>query len=438
VRDAPLDRSQQRPDSPDPEPTIWDRCRGSIVGTGAVVVVQIIVFGVLLIQRARRRRAQASLERIVQRYEVATAAGRVGVWEWNLQTNEMYVDPSLTRALGFIDGEIDNHLESWSRHVHPADASRVCREAQAHIDARTPAYDVEHRMLHQDGSIRWFMLRGCAVRLPDGRAVRIIGTETDITEQKIAETRRQEAQDALAHASQVTAMNAIVASIAHDISQPLGAILINAGACLRWLASPAPALDEIHIALLDIASAGNRARELMRRNREVLQSHSLERFALDVNSVVRDVALLARARLESHQVTLAATLSEGLPAVFGARAELEQVLLNLLVNAIKAMDTVDPQLRRIQIDSCLTAGMVRITVKDSGNGLESMAVEGTIKPSFPTTPAGTGFELAISRWIVQAHGGELWAERQDGRGAFCFTLPAADVWAVGAPAGQPQ
>ena len=132
----------------------------------------------------KRKQAEAALREGQNRYALATAAGGVGVWDWNLETNEIFVDPSLKALLGFEDGEIRNHLDDWGRRVHPEDVPAVMARASAHIAGETPSYEVEHRMLHKDGSVRWFMARGSAVQWKAGKPVRIIGTDTDITERK--------------------------------------------------------------------------------------------------------------------------------------------------------------------------------------------------------------------------------------------------------------
>ncbi len=409
------------------DPTVWDQYKSYIIGTVLLLAVKTAMIGGLLVQRARRRRTEALLKQSEQRYELATAAGRVGVWDWNLETNQIYVDPALKRALGFADHEIDNHLDSWGKRVHPEDISRVLMEAQAHIDGRTPCYECEHRMLHRDGSVRWFLARGSAERLPDGRVVRIIGTDTDITERKSAEAGLEETRHELARVARVTTLAEFAASIAHEVSQPLTAILMNVKACLRWLESPAPPSDDLHAALLDIADAANRANDVMSRNRTLFRHHTVEKQFLNINSVVRDVAALARTRLQQSQVTLETTLDEDLPAVFGDRVELQQVLLNLLLNAIEAMEAVHPRSRRLQIDSRLTGeGLVQITVRDTGIGLGEVDFERMFTAFYTTKPAGTGVGLSISRFIVEAHGGLLWADRSDGPGAtFCFTIAVA-------------
>jgi PAS domain S-box-containing protein len=409
------------------EPTAWEQYRGYIVGSGIVLFIQTMLIAGLLAQRQKRRRTEALLKKSEQRYELATAAGRVGVWDCNLETGEIYVDPALKRAMGFTSHEIEDRLDGWASRVHPEDVPRVLAEVRAHIDGRSPSCEAEYRMLHKDGSVLWFLARGSAVRLPDGRAATMIGTLMDITDRKRAEARLDEAEEELMRVSRLTALGEFAASIAHEVSQPLSAILMNSRACLRWIGNPAPPIGEIRSALLEIASAGNRAKELMRRNRELFQHRTVEKLPLDVNSVVRDVAGMARTRVHHSQVTLETRLDEALPAVHGDRVELQQVLLNLLHNAIDAMETVDPRLRQIQIRSGIDPeGMVRIAVQDSGVGLGGVDIERMFTALYTTKSSGTGVGLSISRSIVEAHGGILWAEPNDGPGAsFVFTLPAA-------------
>jgi PAS domain S-box-containing protein len=408
------------------EPTIWHQYRAYITATGAVLAVQTVLIVGLLAQRRKRRRTEALLARSEQRYALATAAGCVGVWEWHLDTGQIYVDPILKRGIGFFDDEIDDRVEAWMDRVHPDDRDRLLAESQAHMEGRTPSYDVEYRMLHKDGSIRWFLARGSALRLPDGRAVKIIGSAMDITERKRAEARLKEAEEELARTSKLTALGEFAASIAHEMSQPLGAVLMNASACLRWIRRTPPPAGDIRAALVEMVDDCKRARELMRRNRELFQHHTVEKLPLDINRVVHDVAGIARTRAQHSHVTLETTLDEDLPAVLGDRLELQQVILNLLQNALDAVEPVDPQQRRIHIRSSLeSADMVRIEVEDTGVGLDQVDIARIFTPLYTTKPSGTGVGLSISRSIVEAHDGRLWAEPNDGPGAcFVFTLPA--------------
>ncbi len=370
-----------------------------------------------------RKCAEAALSDSKQRYARATAAGGVGVWDWDLETNEIYVDPLLKAILGYQDHEIRNHIESWSRLVHPDDVPAVMARAEDHLGGRTAQYEVEHRMVHKDGSIRWFLARGSAVRR-DGRAVRVVGTDTDITERKKAEQALHEAQADLTRVSRLTALGEFAASIAHEVRQPLTAIITNASTCLRWLGSPVPDMGEARAALLDVVEAGRQADDMIRRHRELFKHNTVEKAALDISTVIAQATLLARARLQASHVTLTVSQAVDVPTVAGDRVGLQQVLLNLIGNSIDAMESVDPRLRRIDVSTSLANGMVAISVTDTGIGLAGVDLQRMFALSYTTKATGTGVGLSISRSIVEAHGGQLWAEQTADRGAtFCFTVP---------------
>lgn len=206
---------------------------------------------------------------------------------------------------------------------------------------------------------------------------------------------------------------------------------MNASACLRWIHQAPPAVGDIRAALVEIVEDCKRARELMRRNRKLFQHQTVEKLPLDINRVVHDVAGIARTRAQHSHVTIEMTLDEDLPPVLGDRLELQQVILNLLQNAIDAVEQVDPQQRRIHIRSGLEReNLVRIEIEDSGIGLDDVDVGRIFRPLYTTKPSGTGVGLSICRSIVEAHGGRLRAEPNDGPGArFAFTLPAT-AWSM--------
>jgi PAS domain S-box-containing protein len=369
-----------------------------------------------------RRRVEAALRDSRERYALATAAGNVGVWDWNLETNEIYVDPALKALLGYQDHEIRNHLDDWGRRVHPDDVPAVMERVEAHIQGKSPFYEVEHRMVHRDGSLRWFLARGSAVR-KDGRPVRVVGTDTDITARKKSEQDLHEAQADLSRVSRLTALGEFAASIAHEVRQPLTAILMNAKTCLRWIGDATPDLNEIRAALLDVVDAGRRADEVIRRNRELFKHQTVQKAPLDINEVISDVTVLARTRLHGSDVILSTSLAGNLPPVNGDRVELQQVLLNLVANSIDALEMVDPGSRSIEVSSSLTDGVVKVSVRDTGVGLDGVDVQRMFTLSYTTKPSGTGVGLAVSRSIVEAHGGQLWAEQNASGGAtFSFTV----------------
>jgi signal transduction histidine kinase len=232
--------------------------------------------------------------------------------------------------------------------------------------------------------------------------------------------------------SRLTALGEFAASIAHEVRQPHTAIMVNAKTCLRGIARTEPDLDDVKEALVDLLAAGQRAEEVIKRNRELFRHQKMEAVPLDINDVISETIALVSSRLRESHVTLATSLTGALPAVDGDRIELQQVLVNLISNAIDAMELVPPDSRRIDISSALTSEpFVQVTVKDRGAGLEGVDTKRMFMLSYTTKPTGSGVGLSVSRAIVEAHGGRLWAEENAGGGAtFCFTIPVRSTVAV--------
>jgi signal transduction histidine kinase len=281
-------------------------------------------------------------------------------------------------------------------------------------------------MRHRDGSIRWFLARGSVVR-KNGKGARMTGTDTHITDRKHAEQALDFAQTELTRVSRLTSLGEFAASVAHEVRQPLTSIVLNAEACLRWLNGASPDLDKIREALDDVMAASNRADEVIQRNRELFRMHSVSKELLDMNAVIRAVALLAGPRLHKSHMMLATSLTTDLPAVMGDRIELEQVLLNLIANSIDATEQLPPGKRKVAIRSALTAdGSVQVSVSDNGVGLDEVDRDQLFTLSYTTKASGTGVGLSLCRSIIEAHGGRLFVAPTPGPGAtFCFTIPVA-------------
>jgi PAS domain S-box-containing protein len=406
-------------------PTTWELYWEYILGAMALTAIQGLIIGALVVERSRRRKSQ-------KQYRLASAAGGVGVWDWNLATNEMYIDPILKQALGYSEDEIRNHVDDWRRLVHPDDARVVAAQAQEVIEGNRPSFEVEHRMLHRDGSVRWLQARGSLV-YRHGHAARLAGTGTDITARKVSQQALKQTEAELERVSRLTALGEFAASIAHELRQPLNAITVNAKACLRWLGQGTPDVAEMRATLEDVVDAGERANEMIDRNRELFRHHSVQNEALDINDVVGGATALARLRLESSHVAFTTALAPALPLVNGDRIELQQVLLNLLGNAIEATEGVDSGSRRVEITTELLADeQVKVSVRDNGVGLAGVDRSRLFSFSYTTKPSGTGIGLSLSRSIIEAHGGRLRAEQNpEGGATFWFTVPVHAL-AVGA------
>ena len=243
-------------------------------------------------------------------------------------------------------------------------------------------------------------------------------------ERSRAEHALSEAQGELAHVGRVMIMGELTASIAHEINQPLAAVVANANACFRWLANPTPNLDEARDAISRIVRDGNRASDVIRRIRALVQKGDTEKTLLDINEVIQEVVSLTHSEIQKSGVVLKMNLAASLPRVSGDRIQLQQVILNLVMNAIEAMNTVTDRPREMIIrSSAHESDKVLVAVQDSGVGIDSQNLDKIFDTFYTTKSQGMGMGLAISRSIIEAHGGRLWAVPNDGPGAtFQFTL----------------
>ena len=257
-----------------------------------------------------------------------------------------------------------------------------------------------------------------------GAAVAILEINRDITERKQAEEALRAAQAELAHVARVMTVGELTASIAHEVNQPLSGMVLNANASLRWLAGATPNLDEAREALSRIIRDGNRASDVIAKIRALLRKTDMEKERLDMNDAIREVVALAQGEMRRTRVALRAELEGDLPRVLGDRVQLQQVILNLVMNGIEAMSAVTDRSRDLLIRSRQhESDKVLVAVQDSGMGLDSKNMERIFDAFYTTKAQGMGMGLAISRSIVENHGGRLWAVPNDGPGAtFQFTL----------------
>ena len=249
----------------------------------------------------------------------------------------------------------------------------------------------------------------------------------DITERRRSEVALQEARLQLARASRLSALGEFAATMSHEIRQPLTAILMNAKSGLRGISTDNPNLSEITAALLDIVEACERAEEVIQHNRRLFRDHVVERTPVDINEIIRESVTLMAPRLRENHVQVETALGAELPRVSGDRIELQQVLVNLISNAVDALETVDPSSRHIVVTSCVPSDDhdIVVAVKDNGTGFHGAESQQLFTLSYTTKPNGTGVGLAVSRSIVEAHGGRLWAEKNPGGGAvFRFSVPS--------------
>jgi PAS domain S-box-containing protein len=307
--------------------------------------------------------------------------------------------------------------------VHPEDLARFMDEWKAALTEGKPL-ETEARLRRADGEYRWLLIRAVPLRDGTGKIVKWYGTSADIEDRKRAEETLSKAQAELAHVTRVTTMGELAASIAHEVNQPLSAIVNNGSACLRWLASEEPNLDEARDAARRIIRDGNRAGEVITRIRALLRKTDAGKARLDINQTIREVVTLTRNEAAGKGVAIRMELAPGLPPVLGDRVQLQQVILNLIMNGIEAMASVTDRPRELLISSRQhQSDKALVAVRDSGVGLGGQDLERIFDAFYTTKPQGMGMGMAISRSIVENHGGQLWAAPNDGPGAtFQFTL----------------
>jgi signal transduction histidine kinase len=294
---------------------------------------------------------------------------------------------------------------------------------QAAVATAQPVRNSELTVVFDDGSSR--VLLGNAAPLLDeqGTVKGAIGVFVDITERKRAQQALRETQAELAHATRLLLMGELLATIAHEVNQPLTGVVTNGNFALRELAKETPKLEQVQEAVGWMVEDGKRASAVISRVRSLLKKDAPCRTEIDINDAIQEVVVLVRDETSRNRVQVRLRLAAGLPCVVGDRVQLQQVLINLIMNAIEAMQTVNARPRQLNITSEAHTDCVLIRVQDSGVGLDPEGANRVFEPYFTTKKHGIGLGLAISRTIVESHGGRLWTEPAAEGAKFQFTLP---------------
>jgi len=371
---------------------------------------------------SERRDKEAALRGSEARYRALVMATANMVWQANAKGEGFLVSPRWQELTGQSEDDASNF--GWLKALHPKDQERSERLwKQAMTQKRM--YEDEFQVRARDRSYRHFHVQAVPIITPDGAVHEWIGAAVDITQERETALTVQRQRDELAHVARISTMGELAASLAHELNQPLTAILTNAQAAQRFLAADPASVGEVRDILRDIVEDDRRAGEVIRRVRELVRKRNLEIAALDLETIVRDVVMLIHSDAILHNVNILLQMDPGAPKVHGDKVQLQQVVLNLLLNAFQAMKDCPVTERQVTVRTELDDGhKVIVAVSDRGEGLKDDQLDKIFQPFYTTKENGLGLGLAISRSIVEAHGGRLWAQNNPDRGAtICFTVP---------------
>jgi PAS domain S-box-containing protein len=377
----------------------------------------------IIAQGIERRRAEEALRRSEAFLAEGQRLGQIGSYSWRVATDEIKWSNELYRIYELEIG-VPVTLELIRTRVHPQDLSLYEKMVEKARNGRND-FEWQFRLLMSDQSIKYLHSVAHATRDQNSQ-LEYIAVVQDVTERRQSEEALDKSRSELAQMSRLTNMGEMAASIAHEVNQPLTAVTNNGNACLRLLANHKLEPDVLRRALEEIVADGTRASAVIARIRAFLKKNPAEMSEVDLNEVIHETVALAGRELFESRVRIEYQLTQPLPLVLADRIQMQQVLLNLIMNAVEAMQGNDDQPRLIHMDSRVDdSGDVLVSVRDLGIGLGSEPNR-FFTPFYTTKASGMGMGLSISRSLVEAHGGRLWARPNSPRGAdFSFTLPVA-------------
>jgi NO-binding membrane sensor protein with MHYT domain/signal transduction histidine kinase len=401
----------------------------STLGTTGIAAATFIVLGLALLtswvdRRFATQTLEVQQEKLQQSEAYLSEAQRLshtGSFGWRVSTGEIIWSEESFRIFQY-DRTTKPTLELILQRVHPEDAALVKQTiARAAQDGND--FDNEYRLVMPDGSVKYVHVVAHALGDESGSA-EFVGAVMDVTGSKRAEEALRQARADLAHVNRVTTMGELTASLAHEVNQPIAAAVTNANTCLRWLTRDHPDLGEAREAAMRIVKDGTRATEIISRVRLLFKKGTPEWELVDVNEVIREMAVLLRGEATRYSIAFRTELAADLPQIMGDRVQLQQVFMNLMLNGIDAMKDMNAG-GELTIKSLRPEnGQLLISVNDTGVGLPAQQAEQIFNAFFTTKVQGTGMGLSISRSIVESHGGRLWAAGNSPRGAsFYLSLP---------------
>lgn len=374
-----------------------------------------------------QRQAEQELRNFETRLALIVEQVNAGYWDWDLTDRRLFLSPELKRQIGYDDSELLNRREDWERRLHPDDRAHVIATLKNCIAGQLPNYEMQFRLRHKDGSYRWIHSRGVLLSDQNNQANRILGINLDITDY-MKQKELNERRDKMEQSSRLYVAVQTAAAFAHELNQPLSAISSYADVALHLCQTDTPDSQKLCQVMEKCSQQAQRAGGVIRQLVNLLQKGEAVSEPVDINCAVREAIELMKADGLSDDFKIELDLAAELPQVEANALQIQKVLINLLRNALESMlerkenaEAIIVTTHREEDDP----SMIRVTVRDKGKGLENAAdLKKIFQPFYTTKPAGLGMGLAISRSLVAAHGGKMWAEEHEGNGlGLHFSLP---------------
>ena len=371
--------------------------------------------------------ADTALRQSEERFRIAATLGADIIAEVDIKTGDVEWFGQVDEALGYERGEFPRTFDGWVGQLHPEDREHVMTEVEREVVELRRGLSAECRIRAKDGSYRHWTVRVAPRLEGHERATRFVVVCSDVTEQITARAEALQHRDTLAHVARVSSLGELTGTLAHELNQPLAAMLSDAQAALRLLDRDPPDVPHIRVVLHDIVADDRRASAIIQRLRDMMRRDTAAREPIDLCQVVREVQEIMRSGLVMHGIRVVPDFAGDLPAVVADRIQIQQVIVNLVTNAMQAMDGLTDARLTLEVRS-RDAGWQVVSVTDTGPGIDASALDTMFQPFTSSRSGGLGMGLSISRSIIESHGGRIWAEnRPDGGATVSFGLPQKGV-----------